>query len=230
VDADLRGGNVAAYLDLDPRRGLLAVGYGDSSALGARVDEELQDAGGFSVLAGIERSESRSRVSSELLVGAITMLAGRYDEVVVDVGETLAGTTPAAVEAVMRAANTVLLVVRSDLVSLWNTRACLQHLREGIGVEHGALQIVINRQGGHSGYDAAAVQSALAAPVLAALPEDRRAIAAAVERQSPVTANGGRLARELRSLAKRLSAEATDAAPAHQSAFGRWRRAPVENV
>ena len=28
VDADLRGGNVAAYLDLDPRRGLLALPYG----------------------------------------------------------------------------------------------------------------------------------------------------------------------------------------------------------
>ena len=39
VDADLRGGNVGAYLDLDPRRGLFGLAYGadGASAGGSRT-------------------------------------------------------------------------------------------------------------------------------------------------------------------------------------------------
>jgi hypothetical protein len=42
-------------------------------------------------LTGIERSESRSKISAELLVGVISALKSRSDHVVIDLGEVISG-------------------------------------------------------------------------------------------------------------------------------------------
>ncbi len=230
VDADLRGGNAAAYLDLDPRRGLLALTYAaDSASLAARIDDELQEAPGFAALAGIERSESRSKISGELLAGVVATLSSRFENVVLDLGEVIAGITAPATDAALRSSGAVLVVTRGDLVSLWNARACLRYLQEGLGVTTEAIRIVVNRRGGRAQYDGGEVEGALAAPVLAVLPEDRRAASAAIQQQLPLTAMGGSAARELRSLAGRLTGEAGGAAaPTGRRGFGRLRRVPAE--
>lgn len=230
VDADLRGGNVAAYLDLDPRRGLVGLPYAPFESLGARIEEELQEAAGFSVLAGIERSYSRSKISADLVLTLMPILKSRFDYVVVDAGEALSWMSARATEAVLRSAKSGLLVTRNDLISIWNARACLHHLRQGLGLDSERVQVVINGRGGHSGYDAGAVQAALSAPVLTTLPEDRRAVNMAIERQLPVTVSGGRLARELRSLARRLAAEPTEVAREHPGLGSHLHRASAENA
>lgn len=208
VDADLRGGNVGPYLDLDPRRGLVGLAYGrNGSSAACPVEEELQEGPGFMVLAGVERSDSGLRVSAELLTAAVAALREAFDEVLMDVGEVVAGASSAASEAVLRAANRLLVLAGPHLVALWNARGAVRHLRENLGVAPEAIGIVLNRREGREEYAADEVERALGLPVLALLPEDRRAARRAVAEQVPITAAGGPLARQVRRLAAVLAAE-----------------------
>lgn len=208
VDADLRGGNVGPYLDLDPRRGLAGLAFGRNGASAAGpVEEELQEGPGFMVLAGVERPESGLSVSAELLTAAVTTLRETFDDVLVDVGEVVAGASSAASDAILRAAERLLVVVGADLVALWNARCVLRYLREGVGVAPEAMGVVLNRREGREHYAAGEVERALDLPVLALLPEDRRAARRAVAEQLPVTAAGGPVAREVGRLAAVIAAE-----------------------
>ncbi len=208
VDADLRGGNVGPYLDLDPRRGLVGLAFGRNGASAAGpVEEELQEGPGFMVLAGVERPDSGLKVSAELLVAAVTALRERFDDVLVDVGEVVAGASSAATEAVLRPADRLLVVLGADLVALWNARAVLRYLRDGPGVVPEGVGIVLNRREGREHYAAEEVERALDLPVLGLLPEDRRSVRRAVAQQLPITAVGGPVAHQVRRLAGLLTAE-----------------------
>jgi MinD-like ATPase involved in chromosome partitioning or flagellar assembly len=215
VDADLWGGNVGAYLDLDPRRGLFALAYGKDaspSEWARRLEEELQEGPGFMVLGGIERAEQRSSISADVTTAAVAALRSAFDDVVIDAGCAIVGATSAAVDALLRQAERILVVSGADLVAVWNARAALRYLREGLGVEPGSVSIVVNRREGRDQYDGEEVERALGVPVLAALQEDRRAARRAVDDQVPLTAVGGDAARELRRLASTLAAREAPAA------------------
>ncbi len=208
VDADVRGGNVGPYLDLDPRRGLVGLAFGRNGAsVAGPVEEELQEGPGFMVLAGVERPESGLSVSAELVTAAVTTLRETFDDVLVDVGEVVAGASSAISDAILRAADRLLVLVGADLVALWNARAVLRYLREGLGVAPEAVGVVLNRREGREHYAAEEVERALDLPVLALLPEDRRAVRRAVADQVPVTVAGGPVARQVRRLATLLLAE-----------------------
>ncbi|MDP2674587.1 MAG: P-loop NTPase [Dehalococcoidia bacterium] len=220
VDADLRGGNVGPHLDLDPRRGLLGLAFGGNGASeNARIEEELEEGPGFAVLTGIERPESRSSISTELLTGAVATLREQFEYVVVDAGEAIAGIPSPATDALLRAADRVLVLAAPDLVALWNARAAVRHLREGLGMAPEAVSVILNRREARGQYNGEEVERALGAPVLAAVPEERRAARRAMATQLPITAVGGRAARELRALAGRLTAAPAPAAPARRR---RW--------
>jgi len=137
LDADLSGGNVGAYLDLDPRRGLFALAYGREAGQEGwerRVEEELQDGPGFLVLNGIERAEQRSTVSVDVLTTAIAALRRSFEDVVVDAGAVTPGLASGATDAFLRGADRLLLVANGDVVALWNAQAALRHLLDGLGV------------------------------------------------------------------------------------------------
>ena len=124
-------------------------------------------------------------------------------------------------DSLLRRADRVLVVTCGDLVSLWNSRAAVRHLRDGLGVAPEGIAIVLNRKEGRGRYGATEVEGALGLPVLAIVAEDRRAARRAIEAQLPITAVGGRAARELRRLADRLTAVgAATGAPTRTS---RWR-------
>lgn len=220
VDADLRGGNVGPYLDLDPRLGLVGLAFSRNGASeNARIEDELQEGPGFAVLTGVERAEMSGSVSAELLTAAVTALRSRFDSVVVDAGQAIAGAHRPPADSLLRLADRVLVVTGGDLVSLWNTRAAVRHLREGLGLASEALAIVLNRNEGGGRYGAKEVERALGLAVLAIVADDRRAARRAIEAQLPITAVGGRAGRELRRLADRLTA-----APAATAALSRTRR------
>jgi MinD-like ATPase involved in chromosome partitioning or flagellar assembly len=208
VDADLRGGNVGPYLDLDPRRGLVGLPFGsDGASATGPVEEELQEGPGFMVLAGVERPDSGLTVSAELVMAAVRTLQEKFDDVLVDVGEVVAGASSAASEAILRTADRLLVLVGADLVGLWNARAVLRYLREGLGAAPEAIGAVLNRREGREHYAAEEVERALGLPVLAELPEDRRAARRAVAEQLPITGAGGSAARQVRRLAGLLAAD-----------------------
>ena len=207
VDADLRGGNVGPYLDLDPRRGLVGLAFGrDGASATGPVEEELQEGPGFMVLAGVERPHSGLSVSAEMLTAALTTLRETFDDVLVDVGEVVACASSPA-DGVLRAADRQLVVVGADLVALWNARCVLRYLRDGLGVAPDAMGVVLNRREGRGQYAAEEVGRALELPVVAVLPEDRRAVRRAVAEQVPITAAGGPVGRQVRRLAALVAAE-----------------------
>jgi len=202
VDADLRGGGVAPYLDLDPRRGLigLTVGPPTNDVVGA----ELQEASGFSVLAGIERPEMRDRITSEQLVTALAVLREQFQITIVDVGQSLPGVASDAANAAIRSSDQVLVVATADLSGLWNTRHCLRHLQDSLGLPCERMALVINRHAGRHAYGATEVERALGVPVVATVPDDRKAALRAAREQLPLTAVGGSAARQVNSLAVAL--------------------------
>jgi Flp pilus assembly CpaE family ATPase len=221
VDADLRGGNVGPYLDLDPSRNLLGLGVGrHGSPASMAVDEELQEGPGFAVLAGIERPETHGALTPELVIAAVTHLKDFFEDVLVDAGEVTAATVSPVADALCRTADEVLLVSGAGLVAVWNAQCCLGYLREDLGLAADSLGIVVNRREGRGHYGAREVEQALGLSVLAVVPEDRRAARRAAAAQLPITAAGGKVAREFRSLAARLTEQV--GAPKPERQRRRW--------
>jgi Flp pilus assembly CpaE family ATPase len=175
------------------------------------------------VLGGIERAEQRPSISADVVATAIAALRESFEDVVVDAGFAIAGAASPATDALLRQGERILLVTGADLVAVWNARAALRHLREGLGVEADPICVVLNRREGREHYDAEEVERALGAPVLAALPEDRKAARRAAADQVPLTAVGGDAARELRRLASRLIAQ--EAPAVSGTGRRRWRLA-----
>ncbi len=202
VDADLRGGNVAPYLGLDPRRGLVGLAVA-GGPLDARLATELQEGPGCAVLAGVERPELAATLTSELITGAVARLRARLGCVVVDLGWP-----PEA--GVLQAADHALLVTAPDLVSLWNARLALRSLGQD---GRGRWSLAVNRREGREHYDGDEIERALGLPVIGTVREDRPAARRAIDRQVPLTAAGGRAAADLRALVRALEdVEAPDAA------------------
>lgn len=228
VDADLRGGGVAPYLDLDPRRSLigLTVGPVSDDVIGA----ELQEASGFSVLAGIERPEMRDRVTPEQLMTALVLLRERFDVTVVDVGQALPGIASDAAKAVTRSADQVLVITTADLAGLWNTRHCLRYLQESLGVPRERPALVINRHARRHEYGQAEVERALGVRVLGTIPDDRKAAMRVAREQLPLTAVGGSAARQMTALGTALTQPRVDQEERQSDAAprSRWRRRTAE--
>ena len=225
LDADLSGGNVGAYLDLDPRRSLFALAYGRQAGQDEwerRVQEELQDGPGFLVLNGIERAEQRSTVSVDVLTTALATLRRSFDDVVVDMGAVIPGRASAATDALLRAADRLLLVANADVVALWNAQAALRQLTDALGISREAIGVVMNRRSGREHYDAEEVTHALRVPVLAVVAEDWKAARRAIAEQLPLTAVGGRAARGLQRLAAELAAREPAEAAASPTAKRSW--------
>ena len=228
VDADLRGGGVAPFLDLDPRRGLigLTVGPATDDVVGA----ELQEASGSSVLAGIERPEMRDRVAPEHLVTALAVLRQRFEVTVVDVGQLLPGIASDVAGAVVQNADQVLVVTTADLSGLWNTRHCLRYLQESLGLPRERMALVINRHAGRHAYGATEVERALGVRVVATVPEDRKAAMRAARDQLPLIAIGGSAARQVAAFAGELTQPhlASDERQSDAASRSRWRRRTAE--
>lgn len=220
VDADLRGGDAGAWLDLDLRRGL--VGLAGPGGAG-RVLEELQQGPGFAVLAGIERAGMARGLTGEVLRAALEALRARFEHVLVDAGPADGG--PAS--ELLRAADRVLIVTGADLVSIWNAQRGLRALRDELGMRADQAAAVINRREGREHYGPDEVEQALGLSVLGAVREDRAALRRAAERQEPLTSVGGRAARDARRLAIALLQGAAAAQPAKERrrrSVLRWRR------
>lgn len=195
VDADLRLGAVGAHLDLDPRRGLFTFAYGPRGGRddwARRLDEEVQDGPGFTVLGGIERAVQRTQIDSEAVTALLDAARRRYDHVVIDAGTVMDGLTPAGSEATLRRADLVLLVAVPDLVGLWQARAARDTLGDALGVPAERLGVILNRRAGRAHYAAEEVERAFGVPVLGVVPDDPAAARRALAEQLPLTRVGRR--------------------------------------
>lgn len=212
IDADLRLGTVGAHLDLDPRQGLFTLAYG---ARGGpedwvrRLDEEVQDGPGFSVLGGIERPAQRAQVGEEVVAAALAAARRRCAAVVVDAGAVVGGLTPPGSEAALRRADLVLLVATPDLAGLWHARTARDTLVDTLGIPADRLAVVLNRRRGRAHRSPEEVARAFGLPVLAVVPDDVRAADRALDEQLPLTRVRRRGAsRAVRRLAAALTLDA----------------------
>jgi Flp pilus assembly CpaE family ATPase len=159
--------------------------------------------------------------AAELIGAAVARLRSQYDEVIVDAGQ-VGFASPPAIAALLRMADSVVVVAGSDLVAAWNAQCCLRYLRDELGLPAERLALIVNRREGRGAYGAGEVEDALSAPVLAVIPEDRRAARRALAEQLPLTAVRGKAARTLRKLASSLTP-----ASAEGTVAGKQRRWPL---
>ena len=203
LDADLRGGNVAPYLDLDPRRGLVGL-----ASPGFELSDELQLTAGFAVVAGVERPQLAAGLREETMRTAVSALRERFETVVVDLAPMQPG--------LLRPGDELLLVTGADLVSVWNARNALPAVREQAGGS--VLTAAVNRRDGRDHYDAAEVGPVLGLPVSGVVREEHESARRAVAQQIPLARAGGRVAPDLRALAAGLGADVA-APPESRQAF-----------
>ena len=203
LDADLRGGNVAPYLDLDPRRGLIGL-----ASPGFELSDELQLTAGFAVVAGIERPGLAASLREETVPAAVSALRARFETVVVDLAPMQPG--------LLRPGDELLLVTGADLVSVWNARNALPAAREQ--ASGSVLTAAVNRRDGRDHYDAPEVGPVLGLPVSGVVREERESARRAVQQQIPLARAGGRVVPDLRALARGLGADVA-APPEPRQAF-----------
>jgi MinD-like ATPase involved in chromosome partitioning or flagellar assembly len=146
MDADLRGGNLVPYLDLDPSRSILGLGVTrEADAVKLAIENEVQDGPGFMVLAGIERPDDHRAVSAELALAAAVRLRESFDYVPVDAGQVISGPASSLADTLLRTADEVLVIAGSDLVAAWNAQCCLRHLRDELGLPPERLGLLLNK-------------------------------------------------------------------------------------
>lgn len=186
LDLDPAGGDVAAYLGLDPRRGLFPLlrmnaGVPDGSA----IAREAEEVAGILAMAGFP--EAFSAAPPEVLASVIES-AGTADRwVVADVGRV-----DEASATVARGVDLCIVVARPDLVSVLGAERALRHLERG-GVDRTRIVSVLCGADRRRPADVAEVAEALRVPLLGTVPWNRRAARKEMTSQRP--AEKGPLAR-----------------------------------
>lgn len=202
VDLDPSGGDVAAYLGLDPRRGLYPLLQMSSTAPeGQALLKEAEERAGFAAVCGFPDPCTEAVVWRLPDVLRAARSTGRA--VVADLGRVGDRTPIVAVEA-----DRVLLVVRPDLVSVAGAERALRLLGSREFPLKRIVAIVSGLERGHPG-DLAEVAGALGVPVVGSVPLHRRAARGALLSQAPVAK--GRVPQAFRRLAAAL--EEPEAAP-----------------
>lgn len=197
LDLDPAGGDVAAYLGLDTRRGIYPLlrmdnGIPERAALLA----EAEDRGGMHVVCGFPEASALS-VSVDLL-GHTVKNAGEARTVVCDLGRVTAGGARVAARA-----DLVLLVVRPDLVSVLGAERALR-LLESEGVARDRVSVLVSGAERRRPADLTEVGNALGLDVLASTPIHRRSARKALLSQMPI--GKGPLARAFDGLATGINA------------------------
>jgi MinD-like ATPase involved in chromosome partitioning or flagellar assembly len=201
LDLDAFGGDVCAYLKLDPRRGLYPLLRMEGGIPGSdRIIQEAEERDGFLAVCGVP--EPSDVASPEAFVAALRGGRATGRTVVADLGRVTASTVSIAAEA-----DVVLLTVRPDLVSVLGADRALRILDVSVPRERVALVLsgLERRRPG----DRAEVADALGVPIAAALPPDAHGARKALLAQAPATTP--RLRRAFDSLAAEIAEGATAA-------------------
>lgn len=201
LDCDPSGGDLAAYLGLDPRRGLYPLLQMDSSSPdAATLMHEAEERAGFATVCGFPDACTGSSVWK---IPEVVRAARRTERfVMVDLGRVSERTPVLAAEA-----DVLVLVVRPDLVSVAGAERALRQLASREFPLDRVRAVVSGVERKRPG-DVAEVSSALGVPVLGSLPFDRRETRKAMVSQTPVTK--GRLARAFAELATAVTTEAVE--------------------
>jgi pilus assembly protein CpaE len=197
-------GHAALHLDVRPSFGVL-----DALQNLHRMDSALLEGlitstkDGLHLLAGPPHPYAASATAAEL-ARLFDLLVGRYRFVVVDCSGRMDSTTRLLADL----SNAVLMVVQTDVVSLWSAGRIRTFLEDG--GSRNRLRVVLNRYKKIPGFTEEEIEKATNCQILWKLPNNYQLIAPAIDKGVPVAGNDGQeLSRSFRSLAG-LLAEASN--------------------
>ncbi|CAN5857165.1 hypothetical protein BH23PLA1_BH23PLA1_14950 [soil metagenome] len=176
LDLDPHGGDLAAYLNLDPRKGMNLLARTSAPFLEA-INREGELRRNVLCVGGFPRSADSSR---ELIEATLAAARGAGQTVVADLGRVGSGTGP-----LLSSADLVLIVVRPGLVAVHGARRAIQDLQDA-GVPSSRIHAVVNGWERQRPADLAESAAALPVQTLGAIPLDRKAARRSETSQTPV--------------------------------------------
>jgi len=197
-------GHAALQLNLRPQFTLI-----DALQNLHRMDGSLLDGlmtpfrNGLHLLAGAQQPHNAVPNASEL-ARLFDLLVNQYHFVVLDCSGRMDGT----MQMICDLSNAVLLVAQTDVVSLWSAGRIQAFLQEGAGRDR--LRVVLNRYKKIPGFTDDDVEKATNCKVLWKVPNNFQVIGPAIDKGSPVAAQGNHdLGRSYQGLAAELAGATT---------------------
>jgi pilus assembly protein CpaE len=176
-----------------------------------RMDGSLLDGlmtpyrNGLHLLAGAQQPHNAVPTASEL-ARLFDLLVNQYHFVVLDCSGRMDG----MMQMICDLSNAVLLVTQTDVVSLWSAGRICAFLQEGAGRDR--LRLVINRYKKIPGFNDEDVEKATNCKVLWKVPNNFQLVAPAIDKGSPVAAQGNHeIGRSYQGLAAALAGATTTA-------------------
>jgi pilus assembly protein CpaE len=197
-------GHAALQLNLRPQFSII-----DALQNLHRMDGSLLDGlmtpyrNGLHLLAGAQQPHNSLPAASEL-ARLFDLLVNHYHFVVLDCSGRMDATT----QMICDLSNAVLLVAQTDVVSLWSAGRIHGFLQDGGGRDR--LRLVLNRYKKIPGFTDEDVEKATNCKVLWKVPNNFQIIGPAIDKGSPVAAQGNHeIARSYQSLAAELAGATT---------------------
>jgi pilus assembly protein CpaE len=197
-------GHAALQLNLRPQFSII-----DALQNLHRMDGSLLDGlmtpyrNGLHLLAGAQQPHNSVPSASEL-ARLFDLLVNHYHFVVLDCSGRMDATT----QMICELSNAVLLVAQTDVVSLWSAGRIHGFLQDGGGRDR--LRLVLNRYKKIPGFTDEDVEKATNCKVLWKVPNNFQVIGPAIDKGSPVAAQGNHeIARSYQSLAAELAGATT---------------------
>jgi Flp pilus assembly CpaE family ATPase len=210
LDLDPAGGDLCCYLGLDPRRGLYPLLRMEGSVSGpSRLLAEAEERSGFRVVGGFP--EASELASPHVLAAALAAPSAPDRVIVADIGRVATVNAPIAAQAEL-----VLLVVRTDLVSVLGAERALKQLEAG-GTDRERIRAVVSWHERRRPADLAEVGEALRLPIVGTVPVDRRGARKALIAQRPAATR--RLSRAFDALSRAARRAIPDASAKGEAAL-----------
>ncbi len=197
-------GHAALQLNLRPQFTLV-----DALQNLHRMDGSLLDGlmtpyrNGLHLLAGAQQPHNSVPTSSEL-ARLFDLLVGQYHFVVIDGS----GRMDSTMQMICDLSNAVLMVAQTDVVSLWSAGRIQSFLQDGAGRDR--LRLVLNRYKKIPGFTDEDVEKATNCKVLWKVPNNYQVIGPAIDKGSPVAAQGNHeIGRSYQGLAAELAGATT---------------------
>lgn len=176
LDLDPFGGDLAAYLGLDPRRGLYPLMRMTDRAPGTEtLLREAEDRDGLLCVGGFPETFA---FEAEIVVELLRAATESGKVVIADIGRVATETAWLA-----RAADLVLVAVRPDLVSVLGAERALRILRAWCA--HDQLRAVVSGTERRRPGDVKEIADAIRTPLMGSIPLDRRSARRALIEQRP---------------------------------------------
>ena len=172
IDLHLATCDLAALLDLKPDYSIL-----DLCTSPDRLDRELlkrvtiNHKSGVSLLAAPRSLEDINKIDSATIQQIVTMARSMYPFVILDLDYDFQSEE----QELLRACDTVALVMRLDFVSLRNSRRLIDHL-ERVGLQKERIRLIVNRQGLPRELPTDKVEEVLGMKIAQILPDDPRTV------------------------------------------------------